>query len=97
MNADNNMMSGFFEGILIAITMFIASSMFLVVVFIVILWIILKWKLPVIKGRYGEWVVKSKLRKLGDAYTVFYDVYIPNGERGLTQVDHIVTSVTWWF
>ena len=34
MNADNNMMSGFFEGILIAITMFIGSSMFLVVVFI---------------------------------------------------------------
>ena len=34
MNADNNMMSGFFEGILIAITMFIASSMFLVVVII---------------------------------------------------------------
>ena len=93
MNADNNMMSGFFEGILIAITMFIASSMFLVVVFFVILWIILKWKLPVIKGKYGEWVVKSKLRKLGDAYTVFHDVYIPNGERGLTQVDHIVTSV----
>ena len=34
MNADNNMMSGFYEGILIAIKMFIASSMFLVVVFI---------------------------------------------------------------
>ena len=63
MNADNNIMSGFFEGILIAITMFISSSMFLVVVFFVILWIILKWKLPVIKGKYGEWVVKSKLRK----------------------------------
>ena len=28
MNADNNMMSGFYEGILIAITMFIASSVF---------------------------------------------------------------------
>lgn len=93
MSTDNNMMSGFYEGILIAITMFIASSMFLVVIFIVILLIILQWKLPVIKGKYGEWVVKSKLEKLGDAYTVFHDVYIPNGERGLTQVDHIVTSV----
>ncbi|WP_285853369.1 NERD domain-containing protein [Sporosarcina luteola] len=49
--------------------------------------------MPIIKGKYGEWVVKTKLQKLGDAYTVFHDVYIPNGERGLTQVDHIVTSV----
>ncbi|MEK5038040.1 NERD domain-containing protein [Sporosarcina sp. FSL K6-3457] len=93
MNADNNMMSGFYEGILIAIKMFIASSVFPFVVIFVILSIILQWKMPVLKGKYGEWVVKSKLRNLGDAYTVFHDVYIPNGERGLTQVDHIVTSV----
>ncbi|WP_186671140.1 NERD domain-containing protein [Sporosarcina sp. BP05] len=93
MNADNSMMSGFYEGILIIIKMVITSSAFPVVVLLVILWNILQWKMPVIKGKYGEWVVKKKLRKLGDAYTVFHDVYIPNGERGLTQVDHIVTSV----
>ncbi|MCM3745130.1 NERD domain-containing protein [Sporosarcina luteola] len=93
MSVDNNMMSGFYEGIWIAIKMYMASSMFPVVVIFVILSIILQWKKPVIKGKYGEWVVKSKLQKLGDAYTVYHDVYIPNGERGLTQVDHIVTSV----
>jgi hypothetical protein len=93
MNGDNNIMSGFYEGILIAIKMFITSSAFPLVVIFMILSIILQWKMPVIKGKYGEWVVKSKLRKLGHAYTVFHDVYIPNGERGLTQVDHIVTSV----
>jgi len=93
MNADNNMISGFYEGILITIKMFVTSSAFLIVVLFVILWIILQWKMPVIKGKYGEWVVKRKLRKLGDAYTVFHDVYIPNGERGLTKVNHIVTSV----
>lgn len=93
MNADNSMISGFYEGILITIKMFMTSSAFLVVVLFVVLWMILQWKMPVIKGKYGEWVVKTKLRKLGDAYTVFHDVYIPNGERGLTQVDHIVTSV----
>lgn len=93
MSADNNMMAGFYEGILTTIKMFIASSAFPIVVLFVILSIILQWKMPVIKGKYGEWVVKAKLRKLGDAYTVYHDVYIPNGERGLTQVDHIVTSV----
>jgi len=87
------MITGFYEGILITIKMFMTSSAFLVVVLFVIFWIVLQWKMPVLKGRYGEWVVKTKLRKLGDAYTVFHDVYIPNGERGLTQVDHIVTSV----
>lgn len=93
MSADNNMMSGFYEGILITIKMFIASSVFPFVVIFIILSILLQWKIPVLKGKYGEWVVKSKLRNLGDAYTVFHDVYLSNGKWGLTQVDHIVTSV----
>ncbi|MFS0576243.1 NERD domain-containing protein [Sporosarcina sp. 179-K 3D1 HS] len=93
MNAGNNMISGFYEGIWIAIKMFISSSVFPFVVLFVILSIIVQWKMPVFKGKYGEWVVRSKLRNLGDAYTVFHDVYIPNGKWGLTQVDHIVTSV----
>lgn len=93
MKIDNNMMAGFVEGILIVFKLFVTSSAFPFVVLFVILSIILQWKMPVIKGKYGEWVVKSKLQKLGEAYTVYHDVYIPNGERGLTQVDHIVTSV----
>ncbi|MCG7344808.1 NERD domain-containing protein [Sporosarcina sp. ACRSL] len=93
MNVDNSMMSGFYEGILSVIMMLLASSVFPFAVVIVILMIILKRRMPVIKGKYGESVVKSKLRNLGDEYNVFHDVYIPNGEGGLTQVDHIVTSV----
>ncbi|WP_432361408.1 NERD domain-containing protein [Sporosarcina sp. UB5] len=93
MKVDSSMMLGFYEGIWIGIKLFITSNMFPFVVLFIVMSIILKWKMPVIKGKYGEWIVKSKLRKLGEAYTVFHDVYIPNGERGLTQVDHIVTSV----
>ena len=93
MTVDNNMMAGFYEGIWSVVKMFTASSVFPIVVIFLVLSIILRWKMPIIKGKYGEWIVKSKLRNLGDAYTVFHDVYIPNGERGLTQVDHIVTSV----
>ena len=93
MNVDNNMMSGFYEGVLIAIKIFVASSLFPFIVLFVIMSIVLKWKMPLIKGKYGEWAVKSKLRNIGEEYTIFHDVYVPNGERGLTQVDHIVTSI----
>ncbi|WOV86956.1 NERD domain-containing protein [Sporosarcina oncorhynchi] len=89
---DNNMISGFYEGILLFLKMFIASSAFPFVVIFMIVSVVVRWKMPVIKGMYGEWVVKSKLKRLGESYTVFHDVYIPNGDRGLTQVDHIVTS-----
>lgn len=87
------MITGFFGGIISVFIMLLTSSAFPLIVLFMVLSIVVQWKMPVIKGKYGEWVVKSKLQKLGDTYTVFYDVYIPNGERGLTQVDHIVTSV----
>lgn len=86
------MISGFFGGILSVLIMLITSSVFPLLVLFIVLSLVVQRKMPIIKGKYGEWVVKSKLQKLGDAYTVFHDVYIPNGERGLTQVDHIVTS-----
>ncbi len=86
------MISGFFGGILSVLIMLITSSVFPLLVSFIVLSLVVQWKMPIIKGKYGEWVVNSKLQKLGDAYTVFHDVYIPNGERGLTQVDHIVTS-----
>ncbi|MBD7985959.1 NERD domain-containing protein [Sporosarcina sp. Sa2YVA2] len=90
---ENTMIAGFYEGILLFLKMFITSSAFPFVVLFMILSMVVRWKMPVIKGMFGEWVVKSKLRRLGESYTVFHDVYIPNGDRGLTQVDHIVTSV----
>lgn len=93
MNVENSMTSGFYEGISSFIIVFIASSVFPLVLIFVFLMIILKRSMPVMKGKYGESVVKANLQNLGDTYTVFHDVYIPNGERGLTQVDHIVTSV----
>ena len=90
---ENNMIAGFYEGILLFLKIFIASSAFPFVILFMIVSVIVRWKMPVIKGMFGEWVVKTKLRRLGESYTVFHDVYIPNGNRGLTQVDHIVTSV----
>lgn len=87
------MIAGFFAGILSVVMMLITSSIFPLIVLFIVLSLVVQWKMPIIKGKYGEWVVKSKLQKLGDAHTIFHDVYIPNGERGLTQVDHIVTSM----
>lgn len=68
------------------------SSVFPILIILLLLSVLLKWRMPFIKGVFGEWLVKLKLGRLGKAYTSFHDVYIPNGERGLTQVDHIVTS-----
>lgn len=68
------------------------SKGFLFIVSIFVVAIVWRWQLPKIKGAFGEWLVKSKLRKLGEDYTSFHDVYIPKGDGGLTQVDHIVTS-----
>ncbi|MFC3040790.1 NERD domain-containing protein [Virgibacillus xinjiangensis] len=53
---------------------------------------ILKWKYPELKGAAGERYVNRLLNKLGEEYTVFDDLYVPNGDKGMTQVDHVVTS-----
>lgn len=92
MKVDHNMMIGFYKGFFSAFKLFFASSVFPFVVLFIILSIIWQWKRPVIKGWYGEWVVRKRLKRLPTNYTVFHDLYIPNGDRGLTQVDHIVTS-----
>ena len=52
----------------------------------------LKRKFPVIKGAVGEWKVNRLLSTLGPSYSIFHDIYVPNGDRGTTQVDHVVTS-----
>lgn len=54
--------------------------------------IYIRRKFPSIKGAIGEWYVNKELNKLGPIYRVFHDLYIPNGEGGTSQVDHVVTS-----
>lgn len=92
MKVDNSMMAGFYEGFFVAIKLFLASSVFPFFFIFIILSVLIRWKMPVIKGTVGEWKVKSKLRSIGEEYKVFHNIYLPNGEHGLTQVDHIVTS-----
>ncbi|MEK5038345.1 NERD domain-containing protein [Sporosarcina sp. FSL K6-3457] len=54
--------------------------------------ILVKLKFPMIKGAVGEWQVNRVLSTLGPNYSLFHDIYVPNSERGTTQVDHVVTS-----
>jgi hypothetical protein len=54
--------------------------------------IMLKIKYPVIKGAVGEWYVNRALGELGTQYRIYHDLYVPNGEGGTSQVDHVVTS-----
>lgn len=61
-------------------------------VLLILAMVILRIKYPVIKGAVGEWYVNQIISKLGPSYAVFHDLYIPNGEGGTTQVDHVVTS-----
>lgn len=53
----------------------------------------LKFNFASIKGRVGEAYVNRILEKLNnEEYKTFHDVYVPNKDGGITQVDHIVTS-----
>ncbi|WP_318614636.1 NERD domain-containing protein [Sporosarcina sp. YIM B06819] len=54
--------------------------------------IILKLKFPMIKGAVAEWRVNRILSALGPNYSIYHDLYVPNGDRGTAQVDHVVTS-----
>lgn len=47
---------------------------------------------PRIKGWIGERVVISKLKRLGNNYKIFNDIYIHNAEGNTVQIDHIVLS-----
>ncbi|WP_433745153.1 NERD domain-containing protein [Falsibacillus pallidus] len=52
----------------------------------------MKVKYPVIKGAIGEWVVNRALEKLGADYSLHHDIYVPDGNGGTSQIDHIVVS-----
>lgn len=52
----------------------------------------LQAKAPVIKGAIGEQRVNSLLSKLGPEYKIYHDLFVPNGQGGTAQVDHVVTS-----
>ncbi len=50
-------------------------------------------RLPIVKGKIGEYFVARALRKLNPKdYCVLNNVTIPDGEGGTTQIDHIVLS-----
>ena len=50
-------------------------------------------KIPTLKGKLGEWQVKTELRRAlpPDEYTLLHNVTIPSRE-GTTQIDHVVLS-----
>jgi hypothetical protein len=76
--------------VLLPILAFVAPSLLALVLIAGI--IILRLKYPVIKGMVGEWYVNRLLSKLDSNYHIYHDLYVPNGEGGTTQVDHVVTS-----
>lgn len=85
-------MSGFFDGVFNGIWMYTKSPLFYVLMGLLLLRGVYRIKRPAIRGAIGEWMVNRKLTKLGAEYRVFTDIYVPNGESGYTQVDHIVLS-----
>ncbi|WP_157888214.1 nuclease-related domain-containing protein [Bacillus marinisedimentorum] len=54
--------------------------------------IYLRIKYPEIKGAVAERYVNRILSNLGPNYTLYQDLYVPNGKGGTTQADHVVTS-----
>lgn len=81
-----------FVTLFVLIPLFAALGIPLLVPALVITLIYLKIKSPEIKGMMGERQVNNALQKLHEDYTVFADLYLPNGNGGTVQVDHIVTS-----
>ena len=76
--------------VLLPILFFLAPTIFALLLLAGI--IMLKLRYPVIKGAVGEWYVNKALSKLGTNYKIYHDLYVPNGDGGTTQVDHVVTS-----
>lgn len=61
--------------------------------FIIIFAIIIYLNSPYFKGRIGELMVSTHVKKgLGEEYMLFNNVTIPDGEQGTTQIDHILIS-----
>ena len=48
--------------------------------------------LPTIKGYIGEKRVNQVLRKLGDEYLIYHDLYVEKKDGKTAQVDHVVLS-----
>lgn len=72
--------------------MYTKSPLFYLLLGLLLLRGVYQIKRPAIRGAIGEWIVNRKLSKLGAEYRIFADLYVPNGEGGNTQIDHIVTS-----
>lgn len=73
------------------------TPLILCVVFFVLLGVIASLHSPTIqstKGRLGEALVRSRLEKNlpPDKYVVINNLYLPLGNRGTTQIDHVVVS-----
>lgn len=72
--------------------MYTQSPIFYFLIGLLLLRGVYRIKRPAIRGAIGEWMVNRRLAKLGAEYRVLADLYVPNGEGGNTQIDHIVTS-----
>lgn len=85
-------MDSYLGGIMTGLLMYTKSPLFYVLIGLLLLQGVYRIKCPAIRGAIGEWKVNRKLAKLGSEYGVFADLYVPNGEDGHTQIDHIVLS-----
>ncbi|PIC83024.1 nuclease-related domain-containing protein [Sporosarcina sp. P1] len=63
---------------------------FLVVM--VILTTVVQLQLPKWRGAVGERTVQKRLKKLGEDYRAYHDLYVEDAQYGLTQIDHVVVS-----
>lgn len=79
-------------GSIVLIVILLIWIPFLFPILLVATMILLKAKYPMIKGAVGELKVKKLLNNLDSSYTLYHDLYVPNGAGGTTQVDHVVTS-----
>ena len=79
-------------GYLLILLLLIKWNFYIALGFIALTSIVFKLYFPNIKGYIGEQRINKLLRKLGDDYKVFTDVYVKlhNGET--TQIDHVVLS-----
>ncbi|MFC4994951.1 nuclease-related domain-containing protein [Rubritalea tangerina] len=52
------------------------------------------WRLPSLKGWFGEKAVDRALKRLPtDSYTIYHDIYLPRPDgKGTTQIDHLAVS-----
>ena len=63
-------------------------------VFVLLVTFLKKRYLPKVKGVLGEWSVNRALRRKlnSEEYEVLQNLLLPDGQGGLTQIDHVVIS-----